>query len=126
MFKKRNLLAALLLLSTAGGLVACGETSSEPTVDNEFEQNTDESMFEEASMYVIGSHWNNWDPATIKEAEQYPAETTFNVKPTLWERIKNSKLVRAIRYIMKIKVVLELPEALPAGRGENISVDAKK
>ena len=69
MFKKRNLLAALLLLSTAGGLVACGETSSEPTVDNEFEQNTDESMFEEASMYVIGSHWNNWDPATIKEAE---------------------------------------------------------
>lgn len=66
------------------------------------------------------------DDATIKEAEQYAAETTFNVKPTLWERIKNSKLVRAIRYIMKIKVVLELPEALPAGRGENISVDAKK
>ena len=59
------------------------------------------------------------DDATIKEAEAYAAETTFTAKPTLLERIKNSKLVRAIRYIMKIKVVLELPEALPAGRGEN-------
>lgn len=59
------------------------------------------------------------DDATIKEAEAYAAETTFTVKPTLLERIKNSKLVRAIRYIMKIKVVLELPEALPAGREEN-------
>lgn len=31
-------------------------------------------------------------------------------KPSLWERIKNMKLIRGIRYIMKIKVVLELPE----------------
>ena len=71
MFNKKNLLAALLLLSTAGGLVACGEQpTAEPTVDNEFEQNTDESMFEEASMYVIGSHWTSWDPGTIKEADK--------------------------------------------------------
>ena len=59
------------------------------------------------------------DDSTIKEAEEYAAATTFSVKPTLWERIKNSKLVRAVRYIMKIRVVLEMPEALPAGRGEN-------
>lgn len=31
-------------------------------------------------------------------------------KPSLWDRIKNMKLVRGIRYLMKIKVVLELPE----------------
>lgn len=31
-------------------------------------------------------------------------------KPSLWDRIKNMKLIRGIRYIMKIKVVLELPE----------------
>lgn len=31
-------------------------------------------------------------------------------KPSLWERIKNMKLIRGIRYLMKIKVVLELPE----------------
>lgn len=59
------------------------------------------------------------DDSTIREAEEYAAETTFQAKPTLLERIKNSKLVRAIRYIMKVRVVLQMPEALPAGRGEN-------
>ena len=51
------------------------------------------------------------------EQEQYINETRVNVKPSLWERIKNMKLVRGIRYIMKIKVVLELPEMpeLPSG-----------
>ena len=39
-------------------------------------------------------------------------------KPSLWQRIKNSKLVRSIKYVMKIKVVLDYP-ALPEGRGEN-------
>lgn len=45
-------------------------------------------------------------------------ETRFDVKPSLWQRVKNSKFVRTIRYIMKIRVVLDLP-ALPEGRGEN-------
>lgn len=40
----------------------------------------------------------------------YIEDTQIEVKPSLWERIKNMKLVRGIRYIMKIKVVLELPE----------------
>ena len=34
----------------------------------------------------------------------------IETKPSLWERIKNMKLIRGIRYLMKIKVVLELPE----------------
>lgn len=41
---------------------------------------------------------------------EYIEDTRVEVKPSLWERIKNMKLVRGIRYIMKIKVVLELPE----------------
>lgn len=49
--------------------------------------------------------------------DSYIEETRFEVKPTLWERIKNSKLVRTISYIMKIRVVLDVP-ALPEGRGE--------
>lgn len=48
----------------------------------------------------------------------YMQETRFDVKPSLWQRVKNSKLVRTISYIMKIRVVLDLP-ALPEGRGEN-------
>ena len=46
------------------------------------------------------------------EQEQYINETRVNVKPSLWERFKNTKVIRAIRYVMKIKVVLEFP-ALP-------------
>ena len=50
--------------------------------------------------------------------QQYIEETTFETKPSLWQRIKNSKVVRAIKYAMKIRVVLQYP-ALPEGRGEN-------
>ena len=50
------------------------------------------------------------------EEELYYEETRFEEKPTLWSRLKNSKLVRAVRYIMQIKVVLDYP-ALPEGRG---------
>lgn len=50
---------------------------------------------------------------------QYIEQTRFDVKPSLWQRIKNSKIIRTISYIMKIKVVLEFP-ALPEGRGEGI------
>ena len=47
--------------------------------------------------------------------DMYMKETRFDVKPSLWQRIKNAKLFRAIRYIMKIRVVLEFP-ALPEGK----------
>lgn len=53
-----------------------------------------------------------------EEKEQYTQETTFEVKPNLWQRIKNSKFIRAISYVMKIRVVLDRP-ALPEGKGEN-------
>ena len=53
-----------------------------------------------------------------EEMVAYTAETTFEAKPSLWQRIKNSKLVRAVSYVMKIRVRIELPNALPEGRGE--------
>ena len=51
-------------------------------------------------------------------SDAYMQQTRFDVKPSLWQRFKNSKLIRTIRYVMKIRVVLEFP-ALPEGRGEN-------
>ncbi len=51
------------------------------------------------------------------EDKTYFEQTRVEVKPSLWQRIKNSKIVRAITYAMKIKVVLQVP-ALPEGRGE--------
>ena len=53
----------------------------------------------------------------IEEVETYEPET-FEAKPSLWQRIKNSKFVRTIKYIMSIRVVLEVP-ALPEGKSEN-------
>lgn len=51
------------------------------------------------------------------EMETFFEETRFEAKPSLWQRFKNSKFVRTIRYIMQIRVVLDLP-ALPEGRDE--------
>jgi hypothetical protein len=50
--------------------------------------------------------------------DNYYNETRVEVKPSLWQRIKNSKVGRAIRYIMQIRIVIDYP-ALPEGRGED-------
>ena len=47
--------------------------------------------------------------------DTYTEETTFEVKPTLWQRIKQSKIGRAIRYAFKIRIVLDIP-ALPEAK----------
>ena len=59
------------------------------------------------------------EPVETKSVEEkaYIEETRFEVKPSLWQRIKESKIGRAIRYAFKIRVVLDVP-ALPEGRGE--------
>ena len=47
----------------------------------------------------------------------YMEETRVEVKPSLWSRIKNSKFVRTIKCIMKVKIRLDVP-ALPDGKGQ--------
>ena len=58
-------------------------------------------------------------PVENNDEVEYIEQTRFEVRPSLWERIKNSKLVRTIKYICKIKVVLALPEALPESNKNN-------
>lgn len=53
------------------------------------------------------------NPVQIKE------EKPKKAKSSLWNKIKNSKLVRTIKYALKIKVVLQLPEALPEPDSNN-------
>ena len=53
------------------------------------------------------------------EQQEYVEATTFEAKPSLWERIKQSKVARAVSYIFKVRIRVELPNALPEGRGEN-------
>jgi len=54
-----------------------------------------------------------------EETTSYQEETTFETKPKLWERIKNSKFVKAVTSIFKIRIVIQMPNALPeASNGE--------
>ncbi|MBP3503224.1 MAG: hypothetical protein J6K42_07135 [Clostridia bacterium] len=64
---------------------------------------------------------NQENQEDFQNDSEYIDDTRIEVKPSLWDRIKNMKLVRGIRYIMKIKVVLELPDmseitGLPEGQ----------
>lgn len=79
MFNKKVLLAAVLLLGTAGGLVACG--------GDEFEQNTNEYVAPEETMYVVGSHWNGWwsEDAIKAGPEQGTAFTRSEKNSNIYE-----------------------------------------
>ncbi len=52
-----------------------------------------------------------------EEQNKFIADTRMEVKPSLWQRIKNSKVGRAVSYVFKIRIVLDTP-ALPEGRGK--------
>ena len=60
------------------------------------------------------------DADVNQEIASYQEATTFKTKTSLWQKIKNSKLVRAATYVFRIRIRIELPSnALPEGRGEN-------
>ena len=52
-----------------------------------------------------------------EKLSEFVEETRFEIKPSLWERIKQSKFVQAIKRITKIRIVLDVP-ALPEGRNK--------
>jgi len=54
----------------------------------------------------------------VRQLQEYQEAVTFDKKPSLWQRFKNSKLARAVSYVFKIRIRIELPNALPEGRGE--------
>lgn len=66
---------------------------------------------------TVNNETENIVPEQQEEQNSFIADTRVEVKPSLWQRIKNSKFGRAVSYILRIKVVLDMP-ALPEGRGE--------
>ena len=50
--------------------------------------------------------------------KEYYESTRVDVKPSLWEKVKQSKFVKAIRYIAKVRIRLDVP-ALPSGDEQN-------
>ncbi len=73
---------------------------------------------EEPEVNVVAEETQQVEVAPVAE-QQYVEETTFEAKPSLWQRIKNSKFVRAMKAITRIRIVLDYSDALPEGRGEN-------
>ena len=49
------------------------------------------------------------------EEQQYIEETQYDVKPSFWSRVKNSRVMKAIGSLFKIRIILQLPKALPEG-----------
>ena len=87
--------------------------AKEKVVKTEEKDETLESLIDETL--------SETDNTIIQEQEQYAKETSFEAKPSLWQRFKNSKIVKAATYVFRIKVRIELPSnALPEGRGENV------
>lgn len=82
-------------------------------VKEEKKQNVQNAEVKEVKSAIIST------PAVEETSQEeqvaFIEETRFEAKPSLWQRIKNSKFVRTIKYIMQIKVVLDYP-ALPEGR----------
>ena len=82
-------------------------------IKEEKKQNVQNAEVKEVKSAIIST------PAVEETSQEEQAafieETRFEAKPSLWQRIKNSKFVRTIKYIMQIKVVLDYP-ALPEGR----------
>ena len=72
---------------------------------------------DEPEVNVIAEEEVEATPAVAQQ--QYVEETTFEAKQSLWQRIKNSKFVRAMKAITRIRIVLDYSDALPEGRGEN-------
>ena len=72
------------------GIEVADALKSIPTPVEEVEQNIVEEVAVQEAETVQGQ---------LAAQEQYMQETTFEAKPTLWQKIKNSKVGRAIRYI---------------------------
>ena len=53
-----------------------------------------------------------------RQIQEYQESVSFDKKPSLWQRFKNSKIVRAFTYVFKIRIRIELPNALPEGKEE--------
>ena len=89
-------------------------------IDDDLEELVNETLDEAKETQTIQTIQENQDATFEEEQQQYEQAVTFEAKPSLWQRFKNSKIVRAATYVFRIKVKIELPgNALPEGRGNN-------
>ena len=92
------------------------EKPEEKTVEKVVEKQ--ELVPEKTISQVLKIEEDNTEEEQQEELQEYQESVTFEKKPSLWQRIKNSKLGRAVSYVLKIRIRIELPNALPEGRGD--------
>ena len=93
------------------------QSANSPTIEIEEESILPNSSENDVSDNFVAA--NTVAPETESSIDNlYFEETRFEARPTLWQKIKNSRFVRTIKYIMQIRVVLDYP-ALPEGRGQD-------
>ena len=56
-----------------------------------------------SQVVTIGDENQNSVQAQEQQIQEYQESITFDKKPSLWQRIKNSKLGRAVSYVFKIR-----------------------
>ena len=68
---------------------------------------------------IMESKVQKEEKKVIEEIVEEPIEEeTFEVKPSLWQRFKQSRFVQNLKRLTHIRIVLDVP-ALPEGRGES-------
>ena len=94
---------------------AKGKASNKQIIEEEAKE---EVVKEKKVSQVVAIEENDEEEQEIQDMQEYQESVVFEKKPSLWQRIKNSKLGRAISYVCRIRIRIELPDALPEGRGE--------
>ena len=101
------------------GIEIADALKSIPTPVEEIEEQPVVEQVQEIKEQEVEQKQENVQTAQVEEQQQYNQEMTFETKPSLWQRFKNSKFVRAIKAVTRIRIVLDYSDALPEGRGEN-------
>ena len=97
--------------------------AEEPKVDEAAEQaKVEEAKPQTNNVKVANTNVAPTQPVQSKTQayENFYSETRTEVKSSLWNKFKNSKFVRAVKYALKIRVVLQLPEALSEGNSDGM------
>ena len=117
---------ALKLIPTPDAQITTTEVQEEQSINAEqistAEVNTKKAKKQEKALSENVQTAETISPVIdeTQEIADYQEATTFKTKTSLWQKIKNSKIVRAATYVFRIRIRIELPSnALPEGRGEN-------
>ncbi len=99
--------------TSAGSTIEDEEDASEETEDTAEDEAEETEVSENVPVAVGVQEFSE----EVSEDDAFIEETRFESKPSLWQKIKNSKFVKTLRYIMQIRITIDYP-ALPEGRGD--------